>query len=60
MPETWYLASSTSGWTKCTKTRWYDCHAEDEFACRWYLANAFQPFVKPGVISPTLPEKEEQ
>ena len=38
----------------------YDCHAEDEFACRWYLANAFQPFVKPGVISPPLPEKEEQ
>ena len=37
----------------------YDSHAVDDGATRWYLANAFQPFVKPGVISPSLPEKEE-
>lgn len=38
----------------------YASHGDDEFSTRWYLADAFQPFVKPGVISPPLSEKEEQ
>jgi hypothetical protein len=38
----------------------YTSHAVDSGATRWYLANAFQPFVKPGVISPPLSEKEEE
>ena len=38
----------------------YCRHDTEDFGARWYLADAFQPFVKPGVISPPLPEKEEQ
>ncbi len=38
----------------------YAAHGDDELSTRWYLADAFQPFVKPGVIGPTLSEKEEQ
>lgn len=38
----------------------YASHGDDELSTRWYLADAFQPFVKPGVISPPLSEKEEQ
>lgn len=30
------------------------------YGVRWCLANAFQPFVAKGVISPPLSEKEEQ
>ena len=37
----------------------YDSHAVDDESARYVIAEAFQSFVKPGVISPPLPEKEE-
>ena len=37
----------------------YSRHDTEGFGARWYLADAFQLLVKPGVISPPLPEKEE-
>ena len=37
----------------------YDPHEFNDESARYVLAEAFQPFVKPGVISPPLPEKEE-
>jgi hypothetical protein len=37
----------------------YDPHDFNDESARYVLAEAFQPLVKPGVISPPLPEKEE-
>jgi hypothetical protein len=37
----------------------YDPHEFNDESARYVLAEAFQPLVKPGVISPPLPEKEE-
>jgi hypothetical protein len=36
-----------------------DPHKFNDESARHVLAEAFQPLVKPGVISPPLPEKEE-
>jgi hypothetical protein len=38
----------------------YDPHEFNDESARYVLAEAFQPLVKPGVISPPLPEKEEE
>ena len=37
----------------------YDLHDVLDEGARYVLAEAFQPLVKPGVISSPLPEKEE-
>jgi hypothetical protein len=37
----------------------YGPHEFNDEGARYVLAEAFQPLVKPGVISPPLPEKEE-
>lgn len=37
----------------------HDSHEFNDVGTRWCLANAFQPFVKPGVINPPLPNKEK-
>jgi hypothetical protein len=37
----------------------YDPHEFNDESARYVLAEAFQPLVKPGVISPPLPEKKE-
>jgi hypothetical protein len=37
----------------------YDPHDFSDESARYVLAEAFQPLVKPGVISPPLPEKKE-
>ena len=38
----------------------YDPHEFNDKSARYVLAEAFQPLVKTGVISPPLPEKEEE
>lgn len=45
---------------KCLEDESYDPHDCNDESARYVLAEAFQPLVKPGVISPPLPEKEEQ
>jgi hypothetical protein len=39
---------------KVLKEEGYDAHSSELFGTRFYLASAFNPFVKPGVISPPI------
>jgi hypothetical protein len=39
---------------KALKEEGYDAHSSDPFGARFYLASAFNPFVKLGVISPPI------
>lgn len=37
----------------------FGSHDSGECNARWYLADAFQPFVRPGVINPPLPKEKD-